>query len=87
MTLDKTFAKKVIEKYTRDADPEIIESTDRYGVDYIAPNSYPAREGIAEILKQSNHPKASSANPDGFIAMSLVKKPDDGGFFRRSVQQ
>ena len=37
--------KKVIEKYTRESDPEILESTYRYGVDYIAPIPYPAKEG------------------------------------------
>jgi NitT/TauT family transport system substrate-binding protein len=87
MISDKSLAKRVIEKYTRDTDPEILESTYQYGVDYIAPIPYPAREGIAEILKQSNHPKARSANPDEFIDMSLVKKLDDGGFFRRSSQR
>lgn len=87
MISDKSLAKRVIEKYTRDTDPEILESTYQYGVDYIAPIPYPAREGIAEILKQSNHPKARSANPDEFIDMSLVKRLDDGGFFRRSGQR
>ena len=45
MMADKTMAKKVIEKYTRESDPEILESTYRYGVDYIAPIPYPAKEG------------------------------------------
>jgi hypothetical protein len=31
--------------------------TVQYGVDYIAPIPYPTREGIAEVLKQSIHPK------------------------------
>ena len=83
MLADKNAAKKVIAKYSRETDPEILESTYQYGVDYIAPIPYPAREGIAEILRQSNHPKAKLANPDDFIDMSLVKKLDDEGFFRR----
>lgn len=87
MLSDKSWAKRVIGKYTRETDPEILESTYQYGVDYIAPIPYPAREGIAEILKQSNHPKARSANPDEFVDMSLVKKLDDGGFFRRPAQR
>jgi len=87
MTTDKTMAKKVIEKYTRESDPEILESTYRYGVDYIAPIPYPAKEGIAEILRQSTHPKARTANPDEFVDMSLVKKLEDSGFFRRVNQR
>ena len=83
MAADKSVAKKVIEKYTRETDPEIIEATYRYGMDYIAPIPYPAKEGIVEIYRQSSHPKAKTANPDDFINMSLVKKLEDGGFFRR----
>ena len=55
--------KKVIEKYTRESDPEILESTYQYGIDYIAAVPYPAREGIAEILKQSSHPKPGRPIP------------------------
>jgi len=87
MIADKAMAKKVIEKYTRETDAEIVEATYRYGVDYIAPVPYPAKEGILEILKQSNHPKAKSANPDTFIDMNLVRKLEDGGLFRRSNQR
>jgi ABC-type nitrate/sulfonate/bicarbonate transport system substrate-binding protein len=87
MTTDKTMAKKVIEKYTRETDPKILESTYRYGVDYIAPIPYPAKVGIAEILRQSTHPKAKTANPDEFVDMSLVKKLEDSGFFRRVNQR
>ena len=87
MTADKAMAKKVIQKYSRETDPDVLESTYRYGLDYIAPVPYPAREGIVEILKQSNHPKAKSANPDDFIDMSLVKKLEEGGFFRETNQR
>ena len=87
MTADKAMAKKVIQKYSRETDPDVLESTYRYGLDYIAPVPYPAREGIVEILKQSNHPKAKSANPDDFIDMTLVKKLEEGGFFRETNQR
>ena len=87
MIADKPMAKKVIQKYSRETDPDVLESTYRYGLDYIAPVPYPAREGIVEILKQSNHPKAKSANPDDFIDMSLVKKLEEGGFFRETNQR
>jgi len=81
---DKAMAKKVIQKYTRETDPDVVESTYRYGVDYIAPVPYPAKEGIVEILKQSNHPKAKTANPNDFIDMSLIKKLEESGFFRQT---
>src|SRR4029079_1369285 len=87
MIVDKAMAKQVIQKYSRETDPDVLESTYRYGLDYIAPVPYPAKEGIVEILKQSNHPKAKSANPDDFIDMSLVKKLEEGGFFRETNQR
>lgn len=83
MIADKPFAKKVIQKYTRDQDEEIIETTYQYALDYIARPPYPTREGIAETLKQSIHPKAKGANPDDFVDMSLVKGLEDSGFFKQ----
>jgi len=87
MISDKAMAKKVIQKYTRETDPDVVESTYRYGVDYIAPVPYPAKEGIAEILQQSNHPKAKFANPNDFIDMTLIKKLEEGGFFRQTSRR
>jgi NitT/TauT family transport system substrate-binding protein len=87
MIVDKAMAKQVIQKYTREIDPDVVESTYRYGVDYIAPVPYPAKEGIVEILKRSNHPKAKTSNPDDFIDVSLVKKLEEAGFFRQTSQR
>jgi NitT/TauT family transport system substrate-binding protein len=87
MIVDKAMAKQVIQKYSRETDPDVLESTYRYGLDYIAPVPYPAKEGIVEILKQSNHPRAKTANPDDFIDMSLVKKLEEAGFFRQTSQR
>jgi NitT/TauT family transport system substrate-binding protein len=80
---DKAFTKKVIRKYTRDQDEEILETTYQYGLDYIARPPYPTREGIVETLKQTANPKAKTANPDDFIDMSLVKGLEDSGFFKQ----
>ena len=87
MISDKATAEKVIQKYTRETDPDVVESTYRYGVDYIAPVPYPAKEGIVEVLKQSSYPKAKFANPNDFIDMSLIKKLEEGGFFRQTSQR
>lgn len=83
MLKDKPFTKKVIRKYTRDQDDEILETTYQYGVDYIARPPYPTRNGIAEALKQSIHPKAKTADPNDFVDMSLVKSLQDSGFFKQ----
>jgi len=83
MIKDEAFAKKVIRKYTRDQDEEILDTTYQYGLDYIARPPYPTREGIAETLKQTANPKAKTANPDDFVDMSLVKSLEDSGFFKQ----
>ncbi len=83
MIADKAFAKKVIQKYTRDRDDEIVETTYEYALDYVARPPYPTREGIVETLKQSSHAKAKTANPDDFIDMSLVRSLEDSGFFKQ----
>ncbi len=83
MITDKPFTKKVLQKYTRDQDDEIMETTYQYGLDYIARPPYPTRDGIAEALKQSIHPKAKTANPEDFVDMSLVKSLEDSGFFKQ----
>jgi NitT/TauT family transport system substrate-binding protein len=83
MLADKITAKRVIQKYTRDNDDEILEATYQYAVDYVVRPPYPTREGIIETLKQSTHPKAKTANPDNFVDPSLVRFLDETGFFRQ----
>ncbi len=83
MIADKPFAKQVIQKYTRESDDQIIETTYQYALDYVTRPPYPTREGIAEALKQSNHPNAKTANPDDFVDMSLVRSLEDNGFFKQ----
>jgi hypothetical protein len=82
---DKIFAKKIIQKYTRDNSDEILEASWQYAVDYIARPPYIPREGIVETLKLSTVPEAKKANPDQFIDNSVVKELDDAGFFGRSA--
>src|SRR4029450_7240550 len=54
---DKTAAKKVIQKYTRDTAEDIIEATYQYAVDYVVRPPYPNRDGIVETLKLSQQPE------------------------------
>ncbi len=79
---DKPLGKKIIQKYTRDDSDEIIEASWQYAVDYIARPPYIPREGIVETLKLSTVPEAKKANPDQFIANSVIKELEDTDFFR-----
>jgi hypothetical protein len=83
MLADKATAKRVIQKYTRDNDEEILETTYQYAVDYIVRPPYPTRDGILEALKQTTHPKAKTTNPDDFLDTSLVKSLEDTGVFQQ----
>ena len=82
-TQDKTAAKKVIQKYTRDSAEDIIEATYQYAVDYVVRPPYPNREGIVETLKLSQNAEAKKATPDNFLDSSVVKALEDQGFLRQ----
>jgi NitT/TauT family transport system substrate-binding protein len=84
---ERALAKKVIQKYTRDSNDEIIEATYQYAVDYVVRPPFANREGIVETLKLIQSPEAKKANPDQFIDNSLVKALDDEGFFRQIGMQ
>jgi NitT/TauT family transport system substrate-binding protein len=84
---DKTSAKKIIQKYTRDTADDIIEATYQYAVDYVVRPPYPNRDGIVETLKLSQNPEAKKANPDHFMDASVVKTLEDQGFFRQIGMQ
>ncbi len=81
MVSDKTFAKKVIEKYIREKNDDVLEATYQYGLDYIVRLPYPARGGIIEVLRQSEQPKAKTVSPDEFVDVSLVRSLEREGFF------
>lgn len=84
---DKSSAKKIIQKYTRDSAEDILEATYQYAVDYVVRPPYPNRDGIVETLKLSQNPEAKKADPDHFIDASVVKTLEDQGFFRQIGMQ
>jgi len=83
MVSEKAFTKQVIQKYIREKDDEVLEATYQFAVDYIVQLPYSTREGIAEVLKQSVHPKARTAVPEDFVDLSLVQALEKDGFFSR----
>lgn len=83
MIADKALSKRVIQKYSRESDEEILDTTYQYALDYVVRPPYATRESIVETLKQSSHPRAKAANPDSFLDMSLVRGLDESGFFQQ----
>jgi len=82
MVGDKAFSLQVLRKYTRSKDPEVLESTYKFALDYIIRVPYPTREGVAEIIKESKSPKAKDAKPEDFVDDSLVRELEESGFYR-----
>jgi NitT/TauT family transport system substrate-binding protein len=84
---DKTAAKKIIQKYTRDTAEDILDATYQYAVDYVVRPPYPNRDGVVETLKLSQNPEAKKANPDTFLDATIVKTLEDQGFLRQIGMQ
>lgn len=83
MFTDKAFGLNVLKKYTRSRDPEVLEATYKFALDYTVRIPYPTREGITEILRDSKNPKAKETKPEDFIDDSLVRELDQSGLYRQ----
>jgi len=81
---DANFAKKVLAKYFRNDDKELLDESYNWIVkqNYILPN-YPALAGLNTILKatEARNPKAKSAKPEDFVDSRFVQELDKSGFF------
>jgi len=76
---------KVMEKYTKISDPEILEKTRQYfGMKMIAQVPYPTREGLKTVVEvqAALNPKISSVNVDQLIDNSLLSELEQSGFIR-----
>ena len=82
MISGKTISLNVLRKYTRSNDPEVLEATYKFALDYIVRVPYPTRDGVAEILRESKNPKAKDARPEQFIDDSLIRELEQSGMYR-----
>jgi NitT/TauT family transport system substrate-binding protein len=82
---DKGFAFKVMSKYFRTDDKEILEeSYDSVLKTNLAIPPYPSAKGIAIMLQslEKENPKARGAKPEEFYDSRLVTELDQGGFIK-----
>jgi NitT/TauT family transport system substrate-binding protein len=79
---DKKLSLNVLRKYTRSKDPEVLEATYKFALDYIVRVPYPTRDGIVEILRESKNPKAKDAKPEQFIEDGLIRELEQSGLYR-----
>jgi NitT/TauT family transport system substrate-binding protein len=85
---DKEFALKVLRKYLRTADSEIIQETYDFYVSKVARKPYPTLKGIQAVLSDvaSRNPKANGAPPARFVKINFLKDLDDSGYIDRLYQ-
>lgn len=81
---DKELAIKVIGKYTRTQDREILEASYAYATNFVERTPKLPVKGIETILEQTaaTNPKAKQFKADDFIDASFYNELDKSGFFK-----
>jgi NitT/TauT family transport system substrate-binding protein len=82
MVSDKARSLNILRKYTRSNDPEVLETTYKFALDYIARIPRPPRDGIVAILNESRNPKARDVKPEQFIDDTLIRELEQSGLYR-----
>jgi ABC-type nitrate/sulfonate/bicarbonate transport system substrate-binding protein len=82
---DKAFATRVLAKYLKTDDREILDDAYERVILHITIPPYPTAEGVGVLLKtlEKAQPKARTAKPEDFIDDRLVRELDESGFINR----
>ena len=87
---DKAASLKIMQQYTKNRDPKVLEETYRvYAIQYLPRAPYPTRNGVKTILDsfaESTMPEAIKAEPDAFIDVSFVQELEKSGWIDRLYQ-
>ena len=80
---NKEATQKIIAKYLRNSDPEVLEAAYRGFVKMVPAKPYPTLKGIEFLLDQfsAKIPQAKSAKPEQFVDLSLLQDLEREGFF------
>jgi ABC-type nitrate/sulfonate/bicarbonate transport system substrate-binding protein len=78
---DRELSQKVLGKYTRTQDPEVLEETYRAYAPYFDRAPYPPLESIQAVLKEvaQTNPKAQVARPEEFVNPRFVQELERAG--------
>ena len=81
---DKVLSQRMIEKYLKLKDPEVIEGGYDEIVDYMAPEPFVPKEAIQNILTlvAERLPQAKTASPERFYDNSILNELRAEGFFK-----
>ena len=80
---DKPFAERILAKYTKIEDPEVLEEAYRiFAVNYLPQVPYPSEAAVRNRLAEiaATDEKARSANPKDFIDSRWVQELERSGF-------
>jgi ABC-type nitrate/sulfonate/bicarbonate transport system substrate-binding protein len=79
---DKAFSMRVLSKYLRTTDPEVLEYTHNSAVDIFQEIPYPTLPGIQSTLDflGEKDPKARQAKPNEFVDLTLLEEIERSGF-------
>ncbi len=77
---DPEYALKVIGKYARISDRDVLMESYRTSIPYTPTHPYVGREIVEKALKLSKREGARQADPEKFYDNSFVKALDDSGF-------
>ena len=86
---DKNFAFKVIGKYFRTEDREILEESYETTIrSNFAIPPYPSIAGVASLIQEleKQNPKAKGAKPEDFADSRLMRELDQSGFVKSVLQ-
>jgi len=82
-------ARKIIAKYLRLSDAEVIDATYAAFVKTVAKKPYPTLKGIQFLLDEvaAKSPNAKSAKPEQFVDLSLLQQLEKEGFFAEMAKR
>ncbi|HEY7320916.1 MAG TPA: ABC transporter substrate-binding protein [Candidatus Binatia bacterium] len=83
---DKPFAEKILAKYTKIEDPEIVEEAYRiFALNYLPEVPYPSEAAVRQRLAElaASDEKARTANPKDFIDVRWVQELERSGFIAK----
>jgi NitT/TauT family transport system substrate-binding protein len=82
---DKDFGLRVLRKYLKTNDQEIIEETYDFYSDKVSPKPYPTVKGMQAVLSDlaNRNPKAKDAQTAQLVNVGFLKELDEGGYIDR----
>ncbi len=82
-------AKKIIAKYMRTNDAEVLDATVGWFVKRVAKKPYPTLKGIQFLLDEfsGQFPQAKNARPEQFVDLSLLQELEKEGFFTEMAKR